>query len=413
MLAASLSGTVLKITGTGGDDEITITRGSSISVNINGETTKFKASKVNTIKVNGGDGHDEIRLGSGATVVTLRTTITGGEGNDTIFGGSGADSIKGQDGADSIRGGGGDDSLGGGSGNDRILGQNGNDFVGGDADDDTISGGKGDDQLYGGADDDTVIGDAGNDTLGGDGEDRLNFWNSPYATPFGGDDQLDGGDGNDWLLGSIETNEEQYDDDSAAKLMQTGNGRDTMTGGAGNDVIDARGNDTVTDEQNGDRIPEETYHNNGIPIPDVEEGEDPYALHTHIVLRVFVDGKKVEFPVGTGEFGVTMIHRHYSNEEDPEVGQDDNKDSWHLHALEEHTFTLKEIFEVAGVSFSAKNIGRHRVGNGATMTMRVKFLDEPNSAFQNVTTFGNHVIRATDVDGSHRQEVIEIRYTSN
>ena len=408
MLAASLSGSVLVITGTSGDDTIAVTQGTNISVNLNGATQNFKLGAVTKIRVEGGDGHDSIDLGAD---VTRRSTIIGGEGNDTLTGGNVTDIIKGGAGADRVRGGYGNDTIGGGTGDDNLAGQGGDDFIGGDADDDTLSGGSNDDLLYGGAGDDNLAGGNGNDTLGGDGEDRLNFWKSPYAPPLGGDDRLDGGAGNDWLLGSQETRDDQYDDDSAAKLINMDNGRDTLIGGTGDDILDARGDDTAPDKSAGDIVPEDTYHNNGIPIPPPGD-DDPYHLHAHIVLRVIVDGKKVEFPVGVGEFGVTMIHRHYA-EENGSPGMDEHKESWHLHALNPHTFTIKELFHVAGVSFSNKNLGRYRVGDGNTMTVRTRFLDESNTAFKNVTgTFGDYVIKATDIDGSNRTELIEIKFTS-
>ena len=390
LLAVSLSTNVLTITGTSGNDNVTVTQGSSITVTLNGKKTSYKATRVNAIRVEGGNGNDNIDLGND---VTRRATINGGAGNDRISGTANSDNIT------------------GGDGDDRISGQGGSDFISGDAGRDKLSGGSSDDMIYGGAGDDTLAGGNGNDTLGGDGEDRLNFWKSPYAPPLLGNDRLDGGAGNDWLLGSTETRDDQYDDDSAAKLINTNNGRDTLIGGTGNDVIDARGDDSAPDKTSGDIDPDDTYHNNGIPIPPPGD-DDPYHFHGHVVLKVIVDGKKVEFPVGVGEFGVTMIHRHYSVE-DGGPGDDRFKDSWHLHALNPHTFTLKQLFHTAGVSFSNKNIGRHRVADGATMTMRVKFLDQGDAAFRNVTgNFADYVIKSTDVDSGDRTEVIEIRYTS-
>jgi Ca2+-binding RTX toxin-like protein len=391
LLAASLSGSVLVITGTNGDDDIAVSQRKAITVSFNGKETTYKASRVSRIRIDGRNGDDTIDLRDG---VSRRATVLGGGGNDRIYGGSNAD------------------SLSGGDGNDRIFGLGGADFIDGGNGRDKLSGGSSDDQIYGGAGDDKLNGGNGNDTLGGDNEDLLNFWKSPYAAPTPGNDLLDGGAGNDWLLGSKETNEDQYDDDAAAKLIATNNGRDTLIGGVGNDILDARGDDSAPDMSAGDIDPDDTYHNNGLPIPDHGEDEDPYHFHGHIVLRVIVDGKKVEFPVGTGEFGVTMIHRHYADD-GGSVGTDRHKDSWHLHALAPHTFTLKQIFHTAGVSFSNKNIGRHVVANGAKMTMRVKFTDEPDSAFRAVTgNFADYVIKSTDIDSTHRQEVIEIRYAS-
>ncbi|TRW95798.1 calcium-binding protein, partial [Paracoccus sp. M683] len=115
-----------------------------------------------------------IRAGAGDDHIAIKQffgTIMGGTGNDlielssdlpgafrtTIYGGQGNDTIKGNDtfGGDStgrllIDGGAGRDSLSGGDGNDALFGRQGADVLLGGAGNDTLQGGVGADQLLGG-----------------------------------------------------------------------------------------------------------------------------------------------------------------------------------------------------------------------------------------------------------------------
>ncbi|MDG3442400.1 beta strand repeat-containing protein [Nitrospirillum amazonense] len=139
-------------------------------------------------------------------------TVTGTAGNDTLTGGGGSDLVQGL---------GGDDVLSGGMGNDTLEGGSGSD---------SLDGGAGDDILYGNNAANTG-GDTGNDTL---------------ADSAGGNDQLYGQDGNDYLSVS------RYSGAASSVLMDGGTGDDfiyfkgsgdrfldtvTMVGGTGNDTI--------------------------------------------------------------------------------------------------------------------------------------------------------------------------------
>ncbi len=116
---------------------------------------------------------------------------------------------------------------------------------------DLIVGLGGNDTLDGGAGNDSVLGDGddpyvgGNDTLfGGIGDDRLEGW--------GGDDTLYGGDGDDDMNGDFS--------------FEFGGGNDQLFGGAGNDSIDGgrgvdlmvggTGNDTYYVDDAGDVVQE-------------------------------------------------------------------------------------------------------------------------------------------------------------
>ncbi|MBY6138397.1 calcium-binding protein [Leisingera daeponensis] len=163
-----------------------------------------------------GDGEDDIVNGNEGN-----DTSYGGFGNDLLNGLAGADGLDGEDGDDTLSGGAGNDVLQGGFGNDLLSGGIGNDFLQAESNDDTLSGGGGDDGLHGGNGADTLNGGSGNDLLNGasvDIPDQLleewlaDFESSKEPNSIGGNsdaivddyigDNLDGGAGNDTLIGS-------------------------------------------------------------------------------------------------------------------------------------------------------------------------------------------------------------------
>jgi Ca2+-binding RTX toxin-like protein len=119
---------VLMISGSGDDDTIAITRGSSnASVNVTGNGVLVGAFTFNgRIVIDGGDGVDTITIDP---LVTRSVMIFGGAGADIITGGGGDDVIVGGDGADRITGGIGDDLLIGGADADQINGNAGDDIL--------------------------------------------------------------------------------------------------------------------------------------------------------------------------------------------------------------------------------------------------------------------------------------------
>ncbi|WOS66957.1 MULTISPECIES: calcium-binding protein [Sinorhizobium] len=112
-----------------------------------------------------------------------------------------------------IRGGQGSNSLFGSNGDDVILDPTGNDWIDGGTGSDAISAGEGNDRVFGGVGNDHVFGDEGNDYLYGDnGRDKPRIL---AATILGADnDKLYGGD-----------------------ALFAGDGRDSLTGGAGHDTF--------------------------------------------------------------------------------------------------------------------------------------------------------------------------------
>ena len=347
LLAASIDDDTLVVAGTNGNDRITLAPdGGQIVVTINGDDESFDADDFRFIRVKGRDGRDTIRIDTSDANIAKRILILGGDGADEIHGGNTRDTVK------------------GGNGDDLIFGNGGDDILRGGADDDIA---------YGGSGEDTLRGDAGADTLGGDREDRLNFLNPGSTTSDipvnkGFNDRLDGGDGDDWLLGGWETDyDPQFTEGGVdPKAWNPGdNGSDRMTGGAGNDVIDARGrDDTITDlNEAEDLVPIDRYVN-FVPNPEEFEDDD-YAYHNHAQMEILVDGDNIEMPRGIGDWAdvdndlYPLFHKHW----DPE-NQDIQLHQIHMHSVDPTPFTGRDVFQAWGVSFSNRHVGEYRIEDG-------------------------------------------------
>lgn len=208
--------------------------------------------------------------------------LVGGDGDDIAFGEAGNDLLQGDAGADDLYGGSGDDFLDGGLDNDLLLGDDLTfaafrwselDFAGlyrstpsdetyvQEIGNDLLRGGEGDDYLFGMAGADALFGDAGNDFLVGDFFEvvsipvlRLNEAGSEFiedasdhfaeAVAYHGNDFLDGGDGDDYLVG-LAGDDQLFGGDGNDVLSADGNpdevwgryGNDTLDGGNGNDLL--------------------------------------------------------------------------------------------------------------------------------------------------------------------------------
>jgi Ca2+-binding RTX toxin-like protein len=210
---------------------------------------------------------------SGLTVLTGLAFVAGGGGNDIITGtnlaavaddlrgGAGADTLSGLAGDDTLAGDAGNDILSGGDGNDTINGGAGNDTLTGDADADTfvITGSEAQgDSIDGGTGTDTIlVTGLGDVTLAGFnaatssievwqgngqrvlGNSASNSFNFSALTAIAGLLYVDGGGGNDLIIGSDLTT---FADD-----LRGGNGNDTIDGLGGDDTLSGgAGNDTLS-----------------------------------------------------------------------------------------------------------------------------------------------------------------------
>jgi Ca2+-binding RTX toxin-like protein len=296
----SLTATVEKIDGNGGNDVIAGT-GSS-------DTLNFSATElVGIAMIDGGAGNDVI-VGSAANDVIVGGTgsdnLIGSDGDDTFLisgadagydrfdGGAGYDVIQGSTGDDVIRmysfrlaatvekidGGGGNDILAGtgssdtldfsatelvgialidgGAGNDAITGSSGNDIIVGGIGSDNLRGGDGDDTFLisgtdagydrfdGGAGYDVLRGSAGDDTF------RMYTYNGTATV-----EKIDGGGGNDVIAGTGSSDTLNLADTELAgiAMIDGGAGNDAITGSSGNDlIVGGTGTDRLTGGQGND-----------------------------------------------------------------------------------------------------------------------------------------------------------------
>jgi len=244
--------------------------------------------------------------------------LNGGPLADVIDGAGGNDTIEGRGGADILTGGEGDDlitsslpsSFGdfpsgalvdGGEGNDTLRAGDGADTITGGDGDDLINGGHGANVISGGAGDDIIrFGDQGGSTVeAGDGNDMIDgsFLNGQQAhwSVGGGTAQLNGGEGNDTILGTNNADiiSGQLGNDSVLAgggedTIFGGEGDDILTGGQSNDVIEggagddfifgALGNDTATGGEGADRFFVSGQANDRMRILDYNYDEGDFLV---------------------------------------------------------------------------------------------------------------------------------------
>src|SRR3954466_2171161 len=125
--ASYAGGTQLRIIGTAGDDQITVSLNNDGGLTIaNGDWNTTAAGNYKSLLINAAAGNDSVAV---AADVTVNAIIYGGAGNDQITGGSGKDNLFGGLGKNTLAGGAGDDvlvTIGGGA-NDTLIGGEGND----------------------------------------------------------------------------------------------------------------------------------------------------------------------------------------------------------------------------------------------------------------------------------------------
>ncbi len=255
---------VENLTGSPHDDFLGGTNGDNVLRGGDGDDTLFGRMGDDTL--NGNDGDDDLTGGAGDD------TLNGNDGDDYLTGDAGDDTLYGNDGNDRLEGGLGDDTLTGGDGADRLNGSSGDDTLNGGDGNDIVRGGHGSDTLRGDAGDDTLDGNAGDDTLdGGAGSDTANYVESQLSVTVDLSSTAAQNEGNDnveppdavtpWvnhakgdrlisienLYGSRRTPGDTLTGNGSANTIWGSHGPDTINGGGGNDRLI------------GDRLRSETY----------------------------------------------------------------------------------------------------------------------------------------------------------
>lgn len=339
-LLASIVNNTLIVDGTSGVDRIYLDYSSDrkkFLVTIAGATQQLSTAGVTAIKIDAKAGNDKITLKTHTG--TLRVSLMGGAGNDSIRGHASAETLLGGDGKDTLSGGGGNDYIKGEANNDLILGSVGNDRLYGDSGDDIVYGDEGADKLYGGY---------GRDTMGGDDEDRLLFTSPTELNDSFGNDILDGGPDDDWLLGGF-----------GNAYLPDSNGKDTFTGGSGADIIDLRGgNDAVTDLAAEDTVPSVEH----LPYSEGQPGDS----HGHALIRIWVyrDGSyaQVVIPANIGVYSSTSLAGVHTHEFDGII---------HYESSSSAGYSLKDFFQLWGTSFDASHVGRYVATPSVPILMKV------------------------------------------
>ena len=193
--------------------------------------------KLDIININGTEGDDELRGNAANNLMhglDGHDTFYGSRGDDELFGGAGNDTVNYEDSPSAVevdlepgkRGKGGDAKGDRYESIENVTGSGYGDTISGNDKRNTLDGGGGDDELEGLDGDDTLIGGADNDTLdGGEGEDEL-FGGTGDDTLIGGADKdhLDGGEEEE-----IDGDTASYEDSDAAVQVSLASG--TATGG--------------------------------------------------------------------------------------------------------------------------------------------------------------------------------------
>lgn len=369
LLSMTLDGTTLTVEGTESADTVLVRRngtGTNYRVSLNGDTQSFAVGSIDRFIIRTLGGNDAVEYDETNGLISARSRVELGDGNDRAFTGSGKDTLLGGDGRDYLHG---------GDGNDKLVGANGNDVLIGGADDDRLYGNRDDDRAYGRGGDDRLIGAGGNDLLKGHGGADYIEGRSGRDTikAGGGHDQLFGGGGNDSLEGNSGRDVIGGDEENTftfvgqtAKAPKVSNdtivggngndillahfGVDSITGGDGGDLFDARGgDDTLVDRDPGESVPSSAVFN-GAPAVDLEA-----------TLRIFVNGEQVQIPDGAGAFaGGTSIAQAV-----------DDDGTIRFRDAVPRAFFLSDFFQAWGVAFDPSRIGRFNATPANPITMTV------------------------------------------
>ena len=208
-----------------------------------------------------GSGIDAYTVAGGGNILPngepMGNLIDGDAGDDRIAAGTGADVVQAGADNDVVWGMGGADVIAGEAGNDKLWGD-GSQIRGGIAyanytplqyhGDDAIDGGAGDDQLIGQGGDDALYGGADNDLMWGDGSDALDepaaLHGADWLDGGSGADELVGGGNDDVLFGGSD-NDKLRGDDVESVVAAVYQGQDYLDGEDGDDQLNGGGNADV------------------------------------------------------------------------------------------------------------------------------------------------------------------------
>jgi hypothetical protein len=210
-----------------------------------------------------------------------------------------------------------------------------------------------------------------------------------------GNDNLDGGDGNDWLLGERRLTGSPTD----FPFDVAGDGQDTFTGGAGNDILDIGGDgDSITDEEAGDFV----------PVNEVLQFGGENFVHNHVILVIKVkSGSRYRNAIVQPNLGyfrnfLSALHTH-----DRPTGLPAGANVIHYEAPPDSpNYSLTDFFRAAGISMDSKHIGRFVPPPGKKITMSFT----RNGTTRPTTKFGSFFPIGGPIPGDkNTNDVIEIR----
>src|SRR5213595_3428547 len=95
LLSAEVVSNILQITGTDGDDHISVTADATfvnvLDVDDNGTLHRFALAAIGQINITAAGGNDEVRVDASLDAMRYRTYVDAGAGNDTVTTGAGRD----------------------------------------------------------------------------------------------------------------------------------------------------------------------------------------------------------------------------------------------------------------------------------------------------------------------------------
>jgi Ca2+-binding RTX toxin-like protein len=125
LLSITLDGQTLRITGTDGNDQLSLSRTGvdNVIARENTSSAQFDLDDINEIVIGGGAGDDVIRVtANDLSDRGIDVLLSGGLGNDSVEGAGNDESLLGDAGNDTLVGNDGNDTLDGGDGTDTLLG---------------------------------------------------------------------------------------------------------------------------------------------------------------------------------------------------------------------------------------------------------------------------------------------------